>query len=138
MNKILSILLVFVSILSSAPACASNQDAPTRHPKLSSHLWHLIDAEKQGEAAPFASRRNIELLNGGVKVRVRIICLPGQVEAIATVVAAVGIVEIVNTNRNAIQAIVPIPSLITLADEKGVQSIRLPRRPKEGTKNQNK
>ena len=121
-------LLVVALLLSSAvlsvPGCNSE---PEEHPKLSSMLDKLVQAEWRGEAEEFAQPRGIELLYddaGLVSVEVEIECLPEKVEKAAEVIGTYGTVGVVASRS--ISAIVPIASLSALADEESIEHIRLP------------
>jgi len=99
------------------------------NPKLDSQLNQLVLAESQGQAASFAQKSNIELVDG--KVRVIVECLPDQVDAAIEAAHALGTVE--TTYDNLLQVVVPITSLSTLADEASIHFIRLPQYPLPGT-----
>ena len=98
------------------------------NPKLSGHLNRLIEAERQGEAESFARQRNIELVDG--KVRVVIECLPGQVEAAAEAATKAG-AKLEPSYKNWLPALVPITSLTALAEAESIRLIRLPIRSEE-------
>ncbi len=121
---ILLLAVPLVVIPLSTVGCTSNSGS-----KLSSALIQLIEAEKQGKAEELARQGDIKLLDGSVRVTIQ--CLPGQVEAAARTVTAVGIVEIVDTRANSIQAVVPITSLNALAGKRSINFIRLPMRAQE-------
>lgn len=135
-----SISLIFVSLLLSiclgcgGQAASNNggQDLPQiempekGNPKLDSQLNQLVTAQSRGEAALFAEQSAIELVEG--RVRVIIECVPGQVEA-ATEVATDAGAQLETSHDNLLQAVVPISSLTTLADEESIHFIRLPRYP---------
>ncbi|MDP3880189.1 MAG: hypothetical protein Q8Q07_07805 [Dehalococcoidales bacterium] len=93
------------------------------HPKLDSRLNQLVDAEKRGEAASFAGQSGIELVDG--KVRVIIEVVPGQLET-ATGAATDAGAQIETSYNDLLQAVAPVTSLPTLADEESVRFIRLP------------
>ena len=95
------------------------------NPKLDSQLNKLVLAESQGQAASFAQKSNIELVDG--KVRVIVECLPDQVDAAIKASSALGIVE--TSYDNLLQVSVPVTSLSTLADAESIQFIRLPQQP---------
>jgi len=137
-------LLVLVAVLLvvgllSIPSCTSNQDevnpseppvpepAEKIHPKLDSHLEALIRAEERGELEEYASRRDIELIDGSVTVIIE--CEPGQAETVAEAAGALGNVEL--SVRDLVQALVPITKLTALADIPGVRRVRLPIYPVE-------
>jgi hypothetical protein len=110
-----------VSAILSVPGCNSE---PVEHPKLSSMLNKLVQAEWRGEAEEYARSRNIELLYddaGLVSVRVLIHCSPEKVEEAAEVVETYGTVGVVVSRG--VSAIVPIASLPALADEESIRSI---------------
>jgi len=100
---------------------------------LSSKLNKLLSAYEQGEVEAFAGPTNIELLDGD-KVRVTIECVPGHLEAVAETAGAYGIVEM--SNRNLVQAVVPITSLTALAGVEGIRRVRLPEPPQENASDQ--
>jgi len=153
-KKVFILSLILLIIFLPAAACTSNQveeqslplpseqkeneatnlppiEPPEKgNPKLSSHLWDLIDAESRGEAEEFARQGSIELINGSVRVIVE--GVPDQADAVAEAVATVGTVEIISKRFNGVQAVVPITSLNTLADEESIAFIRLPVRPESG------
>ena len=95
------------------------------NPKLDSQLNQLVLAESQGQAASFAQKSNIELVDG--KVRVIVECLPEQVDAAVKASSALGIVE--TSYDNLLQVSVPVTSLSTLAGEASIHFIRLPQQP---------
>ncbi|MFC2071991.1 hypothetical protein ACFLUU_04655 [Chloroflexota bacterium] len=99
------------------------------NPKLSSHLWDLIEAEKQGEAESLAQSwgRGEDMVDG--KVLVEIEASPGQLDAAANLTAAVGTIHIVSSRMNLVEAVVPITSLEALANQESIRFIRLPVRP---------
>jgi len=123
----------------AAPADGEVGDLPPTepsgngHPKLSSKLNKLLSAYEQGEVEAFAGPTNIELLDGD-KVRVTIECVPGHLEAVAETAGAYGIVEM--SNRNLVQAVVPITSLTALAGVEGIRRVRLPEPPQENASDQ--
>jgi hypothetical protein len=124
---IIVLLLTGIACLSSGIALLSVQCEPEEHPKLSSMLNRLVQAERRGEAEDFARPRNIELLYddaGLVSVEVIIECLPGQVDEAAEVVGTYGTVGVVVSRG--VSAIVPITSLSALANEESIESIRRP------------
>ena len=136
-NKKLFILFSALLItLLLMPTCNSEQNPtdtneedskPEEHPKLSSKLNKLVQAEWRGEAEEFARQGGIELLYddaGLVSVKVVIECLDGQVEAATKAAEAYGTVGIIY--RTSIQVVVPITSLSALADEESVGFVRLP------------
>jgi hypothetical protein len=112
------LLLVGITIL-AIPACPSGQDTA----KLDSRLNQLIMAEERGEAEAFAQLRNIDLIDGSIRVIIE--CEPGQAEAAAKAAAKVG-AEKVNIYRDMVGAVVPINKLTTLAKDKSIHFIRLP------------
>ncbi|MFC2071268.1 hypothetical protein ACFLUU_00910 [Chloroflexota bacterium] len=142
--------ILLVSLL-SIPACTSNRDGtelppaeqaeekeeklppidyPKKgNPKLDSHLWRLIEAEKLGEDESLARTwsRGDDVVDG--KVRVEIEGLPGQLDAAVVAVAAVGTVEIISQRLNGLQAVMPITSLEVLANEGTIRFVRLPELP---------
>ena len=122
---LLLITLLLVSAILSVQGCNSE---PVEHPKLSSMLNRLVQAEWRGEAEEFTRPRGIELLYddaGLVSVEVVIECLPEKVEEAATKAAETyGTVGAVVSRG--ISAIVPITSLPALADEESIAHIRLP------------
>ena len=126
---IISKLLIIAALLSgialfSLSGCNSE---PEEHPKLSSMLNRLVQAEWRGEAEEFARPRGIELLYddaGLVSVKVVIECLDGQVEAATKAAETYGTVGV--SSRNMIVVVVPITSLPAMADEESIESIRLP------------
>ncbi|MBI2852614.1 MAG: hypothetical protein HYX84_05900 [Chloroflexi bacterium] len=125
-------------------ACASPQEPASPpplpplggdkgNPKLSSQLNQLVQAESRGEAVSFAQQQNIVLVDR--KVRVVIETLPGQLEMARQAVASVGTVEA--SDEGLLQAIVPVSSLNSLAEEPGIKFIRLPMLPVPGAKDDN-
>ena len=122
---LLLITLLLVSAILSVQGCNSE---PVEHPKLSSMLNRLVQAEWRGEAEEFTRPRGIELLYddaGLVSVEVVIECLPEKVEEAATKAAETyGTVGVIY--HNMIVVVVPITSLSALADEESIAQIRLP------------
>ena len=119
---LITLLLVFAILFMQGCNCE-----PAEHPKLSSMLNKLVQAEWRGEAEDFARPRNIELLYddaGLVSVEVEIVCLPEKVEEAAEVVGTYGTLGVVASGS--MVAIVPIASLPALADEEIIRHIRLP------------
>ncbi len=98
-------------------------DPAKGNPKLAPHLEQLIEAEKRGELESWARQRSITLVDGSV--RVTIDCAPGQVEAAAKAATNVG-AKPGTSYENLLNAVVPITSLITLANEESIISIKLP------------
>ncbi|MBA7659166.1 hypothetical protein ES703_67139 [subsurface metagenome] len=95
------------------------------HPKLDSHLWQLIEAEKRGEAESLAQSwgRGKDVVDG--KVIVEIECFsPGQVEAAADAATKAG-AKVVGSYKYLLGAWVPITSLETLANEESIRFIEL-------------
>ena len=92
------------------------------NPKLDSHLNQLIWAERQGVAESFARQRDIQLVDGNVRVIIE--CMPRQVEAATEAANALGTVEL--RYRNWVQAVVPITSLTALAEAESIHFVRLP------------
>ena len=139
LKKIFILFIILLIGLLLLPGCTINQDGANtpeppvpeepeeRNPKLGSHLNQLIRAEERGEAESFASRRDIELIDGSVRVTIE--CVPGQVEAAAEAAGGLGTVGLIY--RNHVQAVVPITSLTTLADEESIRFIQLPWRSEE-------
>jgi hypothetical protein len=129
-------LLIITGLLSgivtiSMLGCNNNQAAetsePEENPKLSSYLNRLVQAEERGEAEEFAQQKGIELLydnTGPVSVRVTIHCSPGQVGTATKVTENYGTIEAKYLDM--IQAVIPITSLVTLANEESIAFIRLP------------
>jgi hypothetical protein len=99
---------------------------PKGNPKLDSQLNQLISAEGRGEVASFAEQSNIELVGGDVRVIIE--CVPGQIE-LATEAATKAGARIETSSGDWLQAIVPVTSLTTLANEESIKFIRLPRYP---------
>ena len=138
MRKIFAIqiiaILVLLSILITVGCQQESELSSTEphtslpekgNPKLDSQLNQLVLAESQGQAASFAEKSNIELVDG--KVRVIVECLPDQVDAAIKASSALGIVE--TSYDNLLQVVVPITSLSTLADAASIRFIRLPQQP---------
>jgi len=100
------------------------EEENARH-KLRLGLNQLIAAHEQGEAEEWARQSAIEL-PGPDRVRVIIWCEPGQAEAAADIAGAIGEVERV-TRSGLVQAVVPITSLITLAQAESIRYIELAR-----------
>lgn len=139
------VLLLFLSVVPVVGCQQQPEPAPTLspmpnpfpptssdkgNPKLDSQLNQLVRAESRGEATSFAEQSNIELVDGNVRVIVE--CLPDQVDAAIKAVSALGVVE--TSYRNLLQVVVPITSLITLADAASIRFIRLPQYPSPGAK----
>ena len=125
-NRRCLLLIALLLVFAILPVQGCNCE-PAEHPKLSSMLNKLVQAEWRGEAEEFARPRNIELLHdeaGLVSVKVVIEYLDGQVEAATKTAEAYGTVGIIY--RTSIQVVVPIASLPALADEKSIEHIRLP------------
>ena len=100
---------------------------PPANPKLDGALNQLIEADKRGESESFTRQRNIDFVNG--MVRVAIYAAAGQLDAVANMTAKVGSIETISQDLNAVGALVPITSLTKLADEKSVSSIKLAVKP---------
>lgn len=96
------------------------------NPKLDSQLNQLVRAETRGDAALFAEQSDIELI--GSSVRVIIECVPGQL-AVATEAATNAGANLETSHDDLLQAVVPISSLTTLANEESIHFIRLPQYP---------
>ena len=101
------------------------------NPKLDSALWQLIDAEKTGELESFTKQMGSardDVIGGNVRVNIDAVI--GKLDAATKAAATVGVVEIVSDSQQypALQAVVPITSLGTLADEPGIRLIDLPTR----------
>ena len=128
MNHNRRYLLLIILLLSSAVLFMQGCNCePGEHPKLSSELNKLVQAEWRGEAEEYARPRGIELLYddaGLISVKVLIECLPEKVEEAAEVVGTYGTVGFVVSRG--VSAIVPITSLSALVDEESIESIRLP------------
>ena len=122
-------LLSGITLL-SLPGCTSEQidntSEPEENPKLSSILNRLVLAEEQGEAEEFARQRGIELIDGGVTVIIH--CVPGQCEATAEAATRASAREVQTREiDNLVRAVaVPITSLVALANDASISSIRLP------------
>ncbi len=102
------------------------------NPKLDSHLNALISAYERGEAEAYAAARDIKLPDGD-RVRVRIVCVTGQVQAAVEVAGTLGTVENTSRRRPSIQAVVPIANLTALAEAESILRIRLPSESVPGT-----
>ena len=136
---IIVVILVSIGILVLVPvACTSGQDiidlppfdSPNKgNPKLDSQLNQLVDAERHGEAASFAERSDIELVDWAVRVIIE--CVPGQLEA-ATKSATNAGAKLETSYDNLLQVVVPITNLTTLADAASIHFIRLPQYPLPG------
>jgi hypothetical protein len=125
-NKRYLLVVALLSVFAILSVQGCNCE-PAEHPKLSSMLNKLVQAEWRGEAEEFARPRGIELLyddTGLVSVEVIIECLPGRVEEAAGAAETYGTVGVIS--RNMIVVVVPITSLSALADEESIGSIRLP------------
>jgi len=138
MRKIFALRIIAILVLLSiliTPGCQQESELsltephtslPEKgNPKLDSQLNQLVLAESRGEAASFAEKNNIELVDG--KVRVIVECLPDQVDAAIKASSTLGIVE--TSYDNLLQVVVPITSLNTLADAASIRFIRLPQYP---------
>jgi len=144
LKKIYILFIILLIGLLSIPGCTSNQDGANppeppvpeepeeRNPKLDSHLQDLILAERQGEAESFASRRDIELIDGSVRVTIE--CMPSQVEAAAEAATNAGAKQ-VRSRKDLVQAVVPITSLTALAEAESIRFIELPWRSQEEASN---
>lgn len=99
-----------------------------KNPKLGSQLDQLVRAEGRGEAASFARKNNIVLVDE--RVRVIVESLPGQIEAVAQAAGALGVVEA--TSGNLLQVLVPVGRLTALSQAEGVRLVRLPQEPLPG------
>lgn len=143
---IIVILLVSIIGLASVLTGCSSSEASEKttnfppsfspdegNPKLDSILNQLVLAEGSGEAASFAGKNNIELTDG--RVRVIIDCTPGQLEAASGAATKAG-AKLETSYDNLLQALVPVTSLITLADADSIQFIRLPQTPLPATNKQ--
>ena len=129
-KKLLVLLLIFLIVFLSIPACNSNQEGNSNqddNSKLDFNLKRLVDAEERGEAKEFAEPRGIELINGSVTVIIE--CEPGQAEAVAEAAGTLRNVEL--SVRDLVQVVVPITNLTALADISGVHLVRLPWYPVE-------
>ena len=125
------VLLVSISVLVLAPvACTSGEDKG--NPKLDSQLNQLVDAERRGEAASFAEQSGLELVNESVRVIIE--CVPGELEVAAEAATDAG-ARLETSHDDLLQVVVPITSLITLADEPSIRFIRLPQYPVPATAN---
>ena len=85
----------------------------TGPPKLDRYLWYLIQAVERGELVDRSVRLIVEYV-------------PGQSEAAAKVIAAVGTVEIISYRFGGIQALIPVSSLLALVEEKSIKAFREP------------
>jgi len=136
---ILSLLMIIGCQVESEPAktpsSASSSPIPKSpekgNPKLDSQLNQLIQAENLGNAEAFAQQSNIELVYGAVRVIIE--CFPGQLES-ATEAATNAGAELETRYDNLLQALAPIASLTTLANEESIRFIRLPQQPVSGAK----
>ncbi len=100
---------------------------PKNWPKgLSSRLYRLVLAEREGEAEAFAGPRRIELRDGSVLVTIT--CSPGQCEAAVEAAINAG-AWLGARGRKGFDAVVPITSLIALAETESIRFIALPDRP---------
>ena len=147
LQKIFILFLILLITLLSIPACTSNREGTNLppadeaeenievlppleplekgNPKLGSYLWRLIEAEKQGEAESFAKPREIELVDGDVRVTIE--CLPGQLDAAAEAAIKAG-AKLGKSYKNWLPAFVPITSLEALAEAESIRFIRVPER----------
>ena len=140
---ILSLVLIAALLVGTGlpePAAAGDQEEPHRHdeniepppppkegnPKLDSHLWDLISANERGQAEEHAQLKDIELVDGGVRVIIK--CMPGQCEAAAEAASEGGATQ-VRSREDSLKALVPITSLNALAEAGSIRSIRVPVRP---------
>jgi len=117
-KKLLILFLILSAALLSLTACTRE-----KNPDLEGHLNQLVEAEMRGEAKGFAAKSNIELVDG--KVRVVIMCEPGQVEVAAESATKAG-AELGGSYKDLLEAFVPITSLNKLSKARGVKYIRLP------------
>ena len=126
-------ILVFVTIAAASGWDIINLppfDRPEKgNPKLGSQLDQLVRAERLGEAESFAEQRNIELIDGSVRVIIE--CVPGQIDD-ATVAATNAGATLETSYDNLLQVVVPITSLTTLTDAESIHFIRLPQYPVPG------
>jgi len=120
------ITILVLLVLSLLAACAPPQTAIGPPPNLDPKLYELMLAENRGEAETFAKPRNIQLIDGSVRVIIE--ALPGQAEAAAGAAKRTG-ARIEITDGDILQAVVPIRKLASLAEAKSIRSIDLPRRP---------
>ena len=128
-------LISQVPFLGEQPASAHDGEnldiSPTdvvkkANPKLDSQLNQLVSAESRKQTAGFAEQRKIELAEGGVRVIIE--CEPGQVASVSEVAARLG-TSVEESWRDMLQAIVPINSLVALADTPAIRFVRCPYRP---------
>jgi hypothetical protein len=94
------------------------------NPKLDTFLNGLIKAEEHGEAESYARQSDVELVDGNVKVTIE--AKLGQLDAAVKAASAVGNVELISSDINWVQAVVPINSLTDLAKEESIRLIRNP------------
>lgn len=136
--KIVKILLAIIAISVLATACAQqgeiNPDSsvlPEKvNPKLDSRLNQLVRAEKLGQAAEFAGRNDIELINGNVRVIIE--CVPGQSQEASKAVTDAGYI-LESGYGDLLQAVVAVSKLSALAEAVSIKAIRLPQQPLQNT-----
>ena len=105
-----------------APADAAARSLEKGHPKLQSALYELA-ATQESRRAGLAAERGIHFSDGMVRVIAEASDEEAQ-EAAVAVEALGGTVE--TTYRGLVQAMVPVSSLTSLADEPCVRLVRLP------------
>jgi len=102
---VLPVLLVAVLLTAAVlPILGCSHNEVDIHDKLGSRLMALIDAEKRGEAESFAQSRLIDLVDGSVRVEIKV--ASGQLGAAVRAAADLGTVEVVADKMELVQALI--------------------------------
>jgi len=142
MFKIATVAFIAALILASLPIMApttiasdGNEDQvpdgllielPKKgNPKLDSQLNQMVSAQNELQLSLMARESSVQLEENSVRVIIE--CLPGQV---GTVIQAAGNFGVVETSYgDSLQVMIPVSQLISMADNPGIQLVRLPQKP---------
>ncbi|MFC2027134.1 thrombospondin type 3 repeat-containing protein [Chloroflexota bacterium] len=95
------------------------------NPKLDSQLNQMVSTQNELQMSVMTQKSSVQLVENSVRVIIE--CLPGQV---GTVVQAAGELGVVETSYgDSIQVMIPASQLISLANDPGIQLVRLPQQP---------
>lgn len=118
----------FLTVIPTAEEVSDMREGgkPYRDPRLGSALYKLVQAHQAGKLDEKAKRTGVQLHGDMVLVAIR--ARPGQVNAAsAAVKAARG--QVKGTYRDYLEAFVPVPELVSLAQHEAILRVDLPARP---------
>ena len=123
---ILAVAVVAVLLLKGKVRAILSETESKGYPKLESPLDQIVSAEKQGEATQLLRQYGLQASDGRLRVIVETIA-GNEAKAADRVQALGGNIE--TSYQNLLQALMPVSSLESLADDVSVKLVRLPLEP---------